>query len=869
MRSLALFPLVALSLLAPHVSRAQILRVVPGSVEQALNALASQARVRVVYAERLVESRRTVCSYRGSDLDAAFACVVSGLPLQVVRRRQGQYVLRARQPERENVRAAPARETLSGFVRDVRTGEVLPGATVYVPRLRKGTSASAAGVFTLPDLPAGAHRVRVSYVGYAAVDTVLLTQSPRNVVALTPTSVLTPDVQIEGESAAQPGLTDIPPALLDELPTSFGEADMLQRLTWLPGIERAGEATGGLIVRGGEPDENLYLLDGAPVYHPWHAFSLVSTFQTDTFSRVRLFRSIYPAEFGGRISAVLDAEMRDGNRETPRAQAALGLLSGRYLIESPLTRGSSFMLSGRRSFIDQIVGRRHPVVGDDGTLDTLRTGYVFDDLSAKVTWRPGFAHRVSLSHYSGSDALDLRLPFDFSLDFDSWQRPANLFFEVDHGWGNQLQSLRYQYLPSTQLFGSATLYRSTYSARESSRIRPAEGTLLTSDYRIRLDEYGAKVGVEAFPRAGASVRTGVHLVARRFRSRLGGGLEQPTREPTRTSERVEQTAFESVAYAQLDLEGERWRGGGGARVSTSSEGAYVFVDPNVTLAYSATDRLTLRGGAGRSAQYLHRLRDRFSVLYDLLSSRWIPADADVRPARARTAALGLEWRPRTGVRIDVEGYARSTRNVLVPFDPEQQKEGLDGPGISSAALLGQYADADGRAFGFEATAELIRDRWTVWTFYSGVLSERFSQERGDEQYQLAAQSIPHQIRTVVSRKMGRVDLGMSAEVRSGEPFAEPTGRFSVTDPVTGDPQYFLLRPSAPNARLPLYARLNATATWRFRLVDAAWQLRVDVYNVLNTRNTLDRTYRPTSSGVSISDRNGLPILPLFELEVTL
>lgn len=860
---------ILLLLLVVDVADAQVLRVAPGPVDVALNALARQALVRIVYAERLVEQRDTSCRYEGSDLDAAFACIVEGLPLQVVRRRQGQYVLRARELERDAIRNAPRRETLSGFVRDALTGEVLPGASVYVPRLRKGTSASAAGVFTLADLPSGAHRVRVSYVGYAVVDTVLLTQSPRNVVVLSPSSVLTPDVEVEGEAAAQPGLTDIPPALLEELPTSFGEADMLQRLTWLPGIERAGEATGGLVVRGGESDENLYLLDGAPVYHPWHAFSLVSTFQTDTFSRVRLFRSIYPAEFGGRISAVLDAEMRDGNRETPRAQAALGLLSGRYLIESPISRGSSFMLSGRRSFIDQIVGRRHPVVDSDGQRDTLRTGYVFNDLSAKVTWRPGFAHRISLSHYSGNDALDLRLPFDFSLDFDSWQRPADLFFEIDHGWGNQLQSLRYQYLPSTQLFGSATLYRSTYSARESSRIRPSEGTLLTSDYRIGLDEYGAKLGVEAFPRAGVSVRTGVHLAARRFRSRLDGGLEQPTREAKQTSERVEQTAFESVAYTQVELEGHRWRAGGGARVSTSSQGAYVFVDPNVTLAFHATDRLTLRAGAGRSAQYLHRLRDRFSVLYDLLSSRWIPADADVKPARARTAALGLEWRPQPGIRFDVEGYGRLTRHVLVPFDPEQTKDGLDGPGISAAALLGQYADADGRALGFEATAELIRGRWTAWAFYSGVLSERFSQERGDAEYQLAVQSIPHQIRTVVNRRMGRIDLGLSAEVRSGVPFAEPTGRFSVTDPVTGDPQYFLLRPSAPNARLPVYARLNATATWRFRLVDAAWQLRVDVYNVLNTRNTLDRTYQPTGTGVSISERNGLPILPLFELEVTL
>jgi hypothetical protein len=561
--------------------------------------------------------------------------------------------------------------------------------------------------------------------------------------------------------------------------------------------------------------------------------------------------------------------MRDGNRETPRAQAAIGVLSGRYLVESPITRGTSFMVSGRRSFIDRIVGRRHPVEGDDGRLDTLRTGYAFGDFSAKLTWRPGFAHRLSLSHYSGSDDLDLRLPFDFSLDFSSWLRPADLFFEIDHGWGNELQSLRYQYLPSTQTFASATLYRSVYSARESSLIRPADGVTLMSDYGVRLDEWGAKVGVETFPRAGLSVRAGADAAARRFRSRLDGRSDQPVQEPVVSSERVRQTAVETALYAQADVEAGRWDATAGVRLSTSSEGAYVSLDPNASLAFRPSAGVTVRAGAGSASQHLHRLRDRFSVLYDLLSSRWIPAGADVRPARAQTAALGAEWRPTRGLRLDAEGYVRATRDVLVPVDPDQEKDGIDGPGISTGALLGQYAPAQGRAAGYEVSAEYVRPGWTAWLFYGGVLSERLSAQRGDADFRLAAQSIPHQMRGVVTRAVGRWEVGASGEVRSGEPFAEPTGRFSVSDPVSGQPAYFLLRPTAPNARLPVYARLNLTATRRFRLLDAEWQLRVDLYNALNTRNTLERTYRPSATGVSVTDRRGLPILPLFELQVTL
>ena len=134
-------------------------------------------------------------------------------------------------------------------------------------------------------------------------------------------------------------------------------------------------------------------------------------------------------EHGGRLSAVLDAQMKDGSRQEPKAVAALSVLSGRFRIETPLTASTSFMLSGRRSYVDKLIGRRHPVTGPNGRRDTLRTGYYFFDTSAKLSHRFGPNHRLSLSYYHGRDDLDLRLPFDLSLDFSSWLRPADLLFE--------------------------------------------------------------------------------------------------------------------------------------------------------------------------------------------------------------------------------------------------------------------------------------------------------------------------------------------------------------------------------------------------------------------------------------------------------
>lgn len=854
--------------------QAQTLRLQPGPLPQVLREVSRQARVDLVYASRLVAERESGCTYRGDDVEAALGCVLGGTGLEARRVRQGQYVLRvSAESAVEQVRRPPARETLSGFVADARTGEVLPGAHVYLPEQRLGTTANAAGFFAIPGLDAGPQRVRISYVGYAVIDTVLLTQSVRSIVRLQPAWIEGRAVVVETQRAAEaqlPGLTDVPIARLEELPAAVGEEDALQKLAWLPGVSRAGEVTGGLVVRGGGPDENLYLLDGAPVYHPWHAFTLVSTFQTETFNRVRLHRGLFPADFGGRLSSVVDAEMRDGNRETPRATAGVGLLSARYVVESPITRGSSFMISGRRSYIDRLLGRRHPVEAD-GRRDTLRTGYHFYDLSFKVTYRPGYRHRVSFSHYSGGDALDLRLPFDFSLDFSSWLRPADLFFEIDHGWGNQLQSVRYQYLPSPQLFSTVTFYRTQYQARERSRLRPTEQTRVDVDYRVRVEDYGGRADLDLFPDRRLHVQLGTQVAVRRFQSLLYGQVEQPGEDFQPAMERTEQRALEGAAYAQLDYRlAPTVRVQGGLRTSVHAPGGFVHLMPNAGMQVELLPRrLTARAGVGGQVQYLHRLRDRYSVLYDLLSTRWIPADAAVAPATGAQVAAGLTATPRTGLQLDLEAYARRMHDVLMPEDAFREKDGLDGPGIALGVLLGQYTPTEGRAYGIEASARAESARWLLWLAYTAERSVRQGTTPDAPDFYPSDYDVPHGLKGVLKHRGARWSVSFSGEVRAGYPNAEPVARYELGDPLQPGGTRYLYRPGLNNGRLPLYARLDASAGYRFEWLGPQWEVRFDLYNVLNYRNVIGRLYDPSGETVRVSDRRGLPLLPLFEIEVTL
>ena len=178
------------------------------------------------------------------------------------------------------------------------------------------------------------------------------------------------------------------------------------------------------------------------------------------------------------------------------------------------------MFSGRRSYLDQIVGTRHPVESSDGRRDTLRTGYYFFDLSAKATYRPAPGHQISLVYYEGADDLDLRLPFDLSLTVDSWLRPSDLFFEIDQSWGNRVIVGKHRALLSPQTFITSTAYYSGYGARENAFVQPTSSSSLASSYDVQLDEFGYRLDLDRYWSLEHELRIGLHAAHRSFDSGL-------------------------------------------------------------------------------------------------------------------------------------------------------------------------------------------------------------------------------------------------------------------------------------------------------------------------------------------------------------
>jgi len=849
------------------------IRATDAPLETALAQVRSQANLDLVYADRLVQGRTTTCTYTGTDRREALACVLNETGVEAKRVRRRQYVLVAA----PSGPGAPAsRAPLNGYVLDAETEERLPGAHIYLTELEAGATTNRDGYFVVSDLPPEAYDVRISYLGYQSVDTTLTAGKGPVRIALAPTPIESEGVVVEAGSTSGPdnerlpGMMSVALDRVERLP-SFGEPDLFRVLQWTPGIRKSGVAAAGLSVRGGNPDQNLYLLDGAPVYHPWHAFSLISTFQTGTLRSTDFYRGSFPVEHGGRLSAVLDAQMKDGSRRAPKAVAGLSMLSGRFRVETPITPSTSFMLSGRRSYIDKLVGQRHPVTGPNGRRDTLRTGYYFFDTSAKLSHRFGPNHRLSLSYYHGRDDLDLRLPFDLSLDFSSWLRPADLLFEVAQNWDNRVVSGQHRYLVGDDLFVTTTGYYSGYRAQEASFVQPTTTAALASDYRVRLSDAGLKLNFDYHHSVSHELTGGLQVSMLQFESTLDSELQRSRSTVTRRAQESDLRAMKVAGYLQDTwTPTPNWTVEPGVRASYFGGGNHVNVAPRLSAQYIVHPRwLVLEGSAGVHVQYLHRLRDRYSLAYDLVSSRWIPSSDRVQPAMGGQMGLGAQTQLQPGWTVELDAYARGTRHTLVPTDVFQEKDGIDGPGIEVGALLGQYTTGAERAFGVEVSTLIERGPWRARLAMSGARTFIQGPARSGLRWRPSSLDVPVSVRSTLGWQGGAWSATIAAELRSGYPITVPEARYRLGDPAASDPTTYLYRPQVNNGRLPPYLRVDLTVRYEFQLLSTDWAATLDVFNVTNRDNILDQTYRPTDTGVNVNRQRGLPILPLLELKMEL
>lgn len=748
-----------------------------------------------------------------------------------------------------------------GTVRAEGSLEPIPYATVQLPRLERGVLADARGYFVIPDVPTGTWQVRVSAVGYRPVEIVIEVSGGTAVQLefLLPTQpVEIAGVQVRATretgitAGVGPGAVRVDPEVVDRVP-ALAEADVLRTLQTLPSVQAASDFSSALYVRGGSPDQNLLLLDGAPLFNPYHLGGVFGSIDPDAISTVNVLPGAFPARLGDRVSSVIEIRTRDGGRDRVRGNGAIGLVSSRAGLDGPLPGGrGSYLVSARRTYLDLFTDAASALGLIDGTLP-----YSFSDAHLKLTHDIGALGRLSASFHLDAEELDIPDELDFSGD-------------ADFDWGTRSASLNY-WQPIGPIVGefraAISSFDGSFDVLEQDFRYDSEGnlieTLLVPTLRARTTIRNALAAADfTWYRPGHRVRAGAQIDRYLFDydievepDEFGSFIP----ELRRTDQPVTLAAYvedEWAATPRLDLRA-------GVRVMSAGARGTAWM-PRIGVQYALSPALTLAVGAGRYAQVLHSLRDEESlaaslVAYDLLAA--VPPEIGLTVGR--DLVVGAEWTSRsTSVRIDA--YTKRLDRLPIAPTPDEL---FEAPILVTEGFL----PGRGKAHGFELLGRHRRGGAEFSLAYAFLYATR---ELDGESYS------PRFERRHTLDALAALPLGESGQfstrlvLGTGQPYTPAVG---VAQPRRYDPARNVFAPGDfggqgiivlgehNSDRLPGYLRLDVAArktferTWFGR--DVSFTPYLQILNVLNTRNVLFA--EPSAYGVGGPALNYTPQLPIF------
>ncbi|HOY07783.1 MAG TPA: TonB-dependent receptor plug domain-containing protein [Saprospiraceae bacterium] len=565
--------------------------------------------------------------------------------------------------------------TISGTVTDQSSGEYLIGATIRDVKSGKGTVTNTFGFYSLT-LPSDSALIAITYIGYkpGAFQFFLDKNTAQN-ISLEPGSVLR-EVEIKGEryerieERAQMGRIDVPIQQIKNVPAFLGEKDVLKALQLLPGVSGGGEGQSGIYVRGGGPDQNLILLDGVPVYNVSHLFGFFSVFNPDAVKDVSLIKGGFPARYGGRLSSVIEINMKEGNENEFHGEGTIGLIASKLTLEGPIKKGkSSFIVSGRRTYIDilarPLIKAGFKADGSDGVV-----GYFFDDVNAKVNYKFSEKDRVFLSFYAGQDK------FYFNIEENDEEYEDR--FKAGLGWGNITTALRWNHIWTPKLFANSTLTFSRYKFETSNGFesREFENKALISEDKFDLNYFSgisdvaAKIDFDYLPSPEHYIRFGANAILHTFKpgdfrssySSFEAGEDISSFSSNYVQPNVQATEF--AAYAEDD-----WKINSSFRVNAGLHFSgfalagkpYFSLQPRLNARYLLDGGWSVKAGFSTMRQYIHLLTNE---TIGLPTDLWLPTTKRVKPQDSWQAAVGTAKTLGKDYEFSVELYYKEMNNVI-------------------------------------------------------------------------------------------------------------------------------------------------------------------------------------------------------------
>ncbi|QJX47762.1 TonB-dependent receptor [Hymenobacter taeanensis] len=718
---------------------------------------------------------------------------------------------------------AQARLTLSGYVRAAGTNEALPGATVAVPALALGATTDDSGFYTLT-LPAGPQELAVSFIGYQSLTkSVTLTRNQRLSFSLLEDSNTLGEVVIEGSGTLREKLqtTQMSVERLTSreaklLPALFGEVDLLKTLQLKPGMQNGGEGTSGLFVRGGSADQNLFLVDDAVVYNPSHLFGLFSVFNPDAVQSVDLYKGGFPAQYGGRLSSVVDVKMRPGNPEKFTTSGGLGLISSRLTLEGPLpNRKGSWLVSGRRTYFDVFTRQVNKL--NEGKEDwNPIPDYYFYDLNTKGNYTLGAKDNIFLTGYLGHDVFGFNSTNGFNFDFS---------------WGNAVASARWNHVFNKRLYANTTAAFTRYDYRISNALDQ-----FSFDLSSQIRDFSLRTDFDYALNDRHAVKFGAAFTDHHFGTgRLKAGAEDNS---FNFGSDINYRGQEAGLYASDNFRAsDKLQLEYGLRVSGFQSGSDQFggLEPRAAARYSLTPNISLKANYALMYQYVHLVSNSGA---SLPTDIWYPSRLSVKPQRSQQVATGVSFLLGDGAYLLTNELYYKWAQRQIDFKDGAQL--FVNPDLDSEFLFGR-----GWAYGNELYLEKKTGRTTGWVGYTLAWTKRrFPPQNGTTGINNGNTFYPnydrrHNLTVVVLHQLShRINLTGSFVFTSGQATTLPLARFVFQDVQGSNPSAVPIYPQRNTYRLAPYNRLDLGLVYKLRPIREGGEsdLTFSIYNAYNRRN---------------------------------
>jgi len=739
--------------------------------------------------------------------------------------------------------------TLSGYVKEASSGETLIGATVFIKEVQNGTTTNEYGFYSV-SVPPGNYTIDVSYIGFETQSQKIdLKENTKLDIEMGETSeelievVVTSEAEDRNVTSTEMSVNQLQMKTIEKVPALLGEVDVIRSIQLLPGVSTVGEGATGFNVRGGSIDQNLVLLDEAPVYSQSHLFGMFSVFNPDAVKDVKLYKGGIPARYGGRLSSILDVRMKEGNAKKYEVSGGVGLIFSRLAVEGPILKDkASFIVAGRRSYIDIIA---KPIieeqVGGDTKLNFYDLKLNFYDLTLKTNYKINEKNRIYLSGYLGRDVFGFGNAAGFS-------------------WGNQTATLRWNHLFSDRLFSNFTAYFSNYDYQINFGLddintfdwdAKIKNYSLKSDFSYYLNPnnlitFGGQAVIYEFqPGNAVAVNDGVNQdfsLNNKFALEAGFFIENEQKVNRRISLQYglrwslfnymgEGTAYELAEAAEPatrreiinSTEFDQWE----------SIKTYNNLEPRFSIKYQLKPYSSLKASYNRTVQYIHLVSNTTAATpVDV----WTPSSNNIAPQTANQVAVGYfqNFNDNT-YEASVETYYKTYNNLL---------EYIDGANlVLNEFLEAELVAAEGRAYGLELRVEKKKGKFSGWMSYTLARTERRTDGINLGEWYASRFDQTHSFSTTAFYELNkRWSFSANFVLNTGTPGTFPDKRVEQQGyviPYNSDGK-------RNNVRIPTYHRLDVSATLQGKeKPNKRWKGEwvFGLYNAYNKRNPFTIFFR--------------------------